>query len=107
MDEAWAWYKAMLRSSRHVGRHGVLIERLIGAADFHDSADSDRALGRGPEGRVLHSCAGHWLMRSTPTRLSVPLSDTMKLDYLVCLSRPGRAARDGDGDSACPAGPMD
>ena len=38
MEEAWAWYKAMLRSSRHVGRHGVMIERLVGAAILEESA---------------------------------------------------------------------
>ena len=30
MDEAWSWYKGMLRASRHLGRHGVLIERQMG-----------------------------------------------------------------------------
>lgn len=36
-DEAWRWLKAVLRSSRHVGRHGVAIERLVGVA-LHNSA---------------------------------------------------------------------
>ena len=31
MDQAWIWYNAILRSSRHVGMHGVLVERMIGA----------------------------------------------------------------------------
>ena len=66
LEEAWGWYKAMLRASRHVGRHGVLIERMIGAANFHDSA---ARICTGPRirGRVQHSCAGHWLTRSRPT----------------------------------------
>ncbi len=84
LGEAWACYKAMLRSSRHVGRRGVLIERLIGAAIFQDSA----------------RCVIHWaedprvsvaLLRTAladtiaADALTVPLSETMKLDYIVCL----------------------
>ncbi len=84
LAEAWACYKGMLRSSRHVGRHGVLIERLIGAAIFQDSA----------------RCIIHWaedprvsvaLLRTAladtvaADRLTVALSETMKLDYIVCL----------------------
>jgi hypothetical protein len=30
--EAWPWYRGVLRSSRHVARHSVNIQRLIGAA---------------------------------------------------------------------------
>jgi hypothetical protein len=29
-DEAWQWLKAVLRSSRHPGQHGVAVERLVG-----------------------------------------------------------------------------
>ncbi len=32
MQEAWEWHRAMLRSSRHVGKHGTIIERVIGAS---------------------------------------------------------------------------
>ena len=38
MAEAWSWYKAMLRGSRHVGRHGAVIERWLGASDFEYAA---------------------------------------------------------------------
>ena len=31
MEQAWIWYRAALRSSRLVGRHGVMIERMVGA----------------------------------------------------------------------------
>ncbi len=31
MGEAWSWYKAILRSSRHVGKRGVMLERVAGA----------------------------------------------------------------------------
>jgi hypothetical protein len=84
MDEAWAWYNAMLRSSRHAGRHGVLIERMIAAAIFDNSAR-----------RIIHWAdepkVGVPLLRRAladvvaADALSVPLSDTMKLNYIVCL----------------------
>lgn len=31
-EEAWKWLRAMMRSSRHSGQHGFIIERLVGAA---------------------------------------------------------------------------
>ena len=31
---AWSWYRAVLRSSRHVGNHGVVVGRLIGIAEY-------------------------------------------------------------------------
>jgi len=37
-DEAWEWYRASFRASRHVGAHGGIIERIIGAAFFAVSA---------------------------------------------------------------------
>jgi hypothetical protein len=38
MVAAWNWYRAMLRSSRHVGMHGVLVERMIGASQHEVAA---------------------------------------------------------------------
>lgn len=37
-DEAWAWLRAALRSSRHAGQHGVAIERLVGISIHHQTA---------------------------------------------------------------------
>ena len=31
-EEAWAWNRALFRSSRHLGQHGCLIEHLVGIA---------------------------------------------------------------------------
>ncbi len=82
MEDAWLWYRAMLRSSRHVGRHGVIIERLVGAI-IHENATA----------RI-----GHWaadprvdagLMRRAlddtlaADALTPPLSETLKLEYLM------------------------
>ena len=40
MAEAWGWYRAAFRSSRHNGRHGFQIERLMGAALHKFTADA-------------------------------------------------------------------
>jgi hypothetical protein len=84
MDEAWAWYRAMLRSSRHAGKRGVLIERLIGAAIFQDSAQ--RIVRWAEDPRVSVEVLRRVLADAIAADgLSAPLSDTMKLDYLIFL----------------------
>jgi hypothetical protein len=84
MEAAWIWYKAMLRSSRHVGRHGVLIERLVGAAVFEESARRivHWAADSKVDAALLHRALADVQGADT---LTVPISDTMKLDYIVCL----------------------
>ncbi len=84
MEEAWTWYRAMLRSSRHVGRHGVIIERLVGGR-IHELSS----------GRILHWAADPrvdavLLRRAVADTLAadaltVPLSENLKLEYLMCL----------------------
>lgn len=37
-DKAWAWLRAALRSSRHAGKHGVAVERLVGISIHHQTA---------------------------------------------------------------------
>ncbi len=46
MDRAWDWYRAMLRCSRMVGRHGVLLERGGRFGTAQGSGRADRDLGR-------------------------------------------------------------
>jgi hypothetical protein len=35
LDQAWTWYRAGLRSSRHCGMHGGIIERLCGISIYN------------------------------------------------------------------------
>lgn len=42
-EEAWKWLRAMMRSSRHTGQHGFIIERLVGVA-LHRMAAETMAL---------------------------------------------------------------
>lgn len=39
-DEAWKWLRALYRSSRHSGKHGFLIERLVGVALHRMAVDA-------------------------------------------------------------------
>jgi hypothetical protein len=84
MAEAWKWYRAMLRSSRLVGRHGCLVERRYGA-DFHELA-ARPILRWASDPRVdaamLHSALDDAL---TADSLTWPLSEVLKLDYLVVM----------------------
>jgi len=84
MEEAWTWYRGMLRSSRHVGRHGVIIERLVGYR-IHELA-SARILHWAADPRVdpvlLRRALNDTLAADA---LTSPLSENLKLEYLMCL----------------------
>lgn len=43
LDEAWVWYRAGLRCSRHCGRNGGFIDRLIGLSLYERMEKSIRA----------------------------------------------------------------
>ena len=68
MGEAWSWYKGMVRASRHVGRHGVIIERAVGASMTSNTRPRGLTNGRPTRGWMRRSCAGHWRIRWRPTR---------------------------------------
>ena len=81
---AWGWYRAVLRSSRHSGRHGFLIERLVGAA-MHDAAS--KALTRWAadprvDAPMLRQALDEVIAIDAMT---VPRSDVLKLQYLLIV----------------------
>jgi hypothetical protein len=84
MVEAWAWYRAILRSSRHVGKHGVSIERVMGASMHKHAARRilDWAADPRVDARLLHKALDdtHAADAMTP-----PLSEALKVDYLMWL----------------------
>ncbi len=84
MGEAWSWYKAILRSSRHVGRHGVTIERLVGAALLEMSCRRINHWAADPrvDAALLRRALADALAADA---LTFPLSENLKLDYLICL----------------------
>jgi hypothetical protein len=82
MEEAWTWYRAMLRASRHLGMYGVIVERLIGAR-LHEMA-VERTLHWASDPRVdakmLRKALGGAIAADA---LTSPLSETLKREYLM------------------------
>jgi hypothetical protein len=83
-DQAWDWYRAMLRSSRLIGRHGVLVERVMGAKIHALAARcilrwaADPRVDAGLLRRALHDTLA-------ADALTPPVSEAVRLDYLCCL----------------------
>jgi len=82
MAAAWGWYRAALRSSRHTGRHGFQLERLVGAA-IHD--DASKALTRwAADPRVDAAMLRRALSEVIAIdALTAPRSDSVKMHYLT------------------------
>ncbi len=82
MDRAWEWYRAMLRYSRLVGRHGVLIERLVGSSMHAEAAARIVPWSADPrvDARLLRRALDEVLQADA---LTPPLSDALKLEYLM------------------------
>lgn len=84
MEAAWGWYRAMLRHSRLVGRHGLLIERLVGGA--HHKAAADRILHWAADPRVDAPLLRRALADTIAAdALTPPLSEALKLEYLIYM----------------------
>jgi hypothetical protein len=82
MDRAWPWYRAILRTSRHIGRHGVIIERLYGA-NAHLVA-SHRILHWAADPRVNAALLRQALDDTLAADALTPrLSESLKRDYLA------------------------
>jgi len=84
MDQAWVWYRAILRSSRHVGKHGVIIERLVGAS-IHEKA-LPRILRWAADPRVDADLLRQALDDTLAAEaMTPPLSEALKIEYLMYL----------------------
>jgi hypothetical protein len=84
MNEAWTWYRAILRSSRHVGKHGVIIERLVGAS-IHEKA-VPRVLSWAADPRADSKLLRRALDDAVAAEaMTPPLSEALKLEYLMYL----------------------
>jgi hypothetical protein len=84
MADAWTWYRAILRSSRHAGMHGVVMERLVGAAVFEKGAQ--RVLNWAADPRVdaglLRVALDDVLAADAMT---APFSRAIQLEYLMVM----------------------
>ena len=84
MDEAWDWYRAILRSSRLLGRHGVLVERNFGSYS-HELA-ARRIVHWASDPRVDAPTLRRALDDALAAdRLTQPLSEMLKLEYLMIM----------------------
>jgi hypothetical protein len=82
MARAWEWYRAMLRYSRLIGRHGVLIERLVGSSMLEEAAARIVPWAADPrvDARLLRRALAETLAADA---LTPPLSEALTLEYLM------------------------
>jgi hypothetical protein len=81
--EAWTWYRALLRSSRHVGRHSATIGRMIGGAVHALAVEPVLRWSARSEltaGDLRHVLADVLAI----DEMTPPVSDNLKAEYLVC-----------------------
>jgi hypothetical protein len=84
-DEAWDWYRAGLRASRHLGMHGSFIERLAGIALYTDIAESIRVWSDHPGlSRTAIRQALDDLI--TINAMTPSLGDNLRSEYLATRS---------------------
>ena len=85
IEEAWDWLRASFRMSRQIGRHGVMIERLVGAAIHAQTAQGMVKWASDPQvtadllRRAMRELQDE--QRRTP-----PLSACLKLEYLFVIA---------------------
>ena len=85
LEGAWRWYRAIFRSSRHLGRRSTVIERLVGS-QMHDVAC--RRLTRwANDPRITPELLRPALDAAIADYATTgPLSDNLKVEYLVFLT---------------------
>ena len=102
-DEAWDWYRAILRCSRLIGRHGYLLQRITarGSTPWPPVCilrwAADPRVGAGPLRRALHDTLA-------ADALTPPVSEAVKIDYLSCLKSVENMRRLREHDAATSAG---
>lgn len=83
-EGAWGWYRAMLRCSRLIGRHGVIIERGVGNALHRKAALRIDRWASDPkvDAPLLRRALAETIADDAMTP---PLSEALKLEYLIYL----------------------
>ena len=81
-SEAWPWYLGVLRCSRHIGQHGWIMERALGA-DLHEEV-SHRIVRWAADSRVDAPLLCQALVQTQAAdALTEPLSEMLKYGYLL------------------------
>ncbi|HEV3301077.1 MAG TPA: hypothetical protein VG055_15610 [Planctomycetaceae bacterium] len=84
-DEAWDWYRSVLRSSRHIGMHACTIWRLVGVAIQAIATDAIISWAARPEltAAQLRKALNETLAIDAMTP---PASDCFKAEYLATIN---------------------
>ncbi|MHC5542911.1 hypothetical protein ACYOEI_32205, partial [Singulisphaera rosea] len=79
---AWSWYRAILRSSRHTGRYGVIIERLVGISLHKLACEAMTRWAADPmtDAAMLRQALGEVAAIDAST---APASEVLKCEYLM------------------------
>ena len=81
-SEAWPWYLGVLRCSRHIGQHGWIMERALGA-DLHEEV-SHRIVKWAADSRVDAPLLRQALVQTQAAdALTEPLSEMLRYSYLL------------------------
>lgn len=80
-QEAWEWYRASIRASRHVGTHGGFIERLVGFALFSSCVDQLETWSADPR-LESEDLSVALTQLETDWKLTESLSTNIKIEYL-------------------------
>jgi hypothetical protein len=80
-DGAWVCYRSVLRTSRHVGSHGVLVQGLIGVALLSMSTERVFAWADNPNVRATALRRALAEVKECEA-LSTPVSEMIKVEYL-------------------------
>lgn len=84
MEQAWVWYRSVLRCSRLIGRHGFPVLRVRGAK-LHALAAAHIArwaADRRVDARLLRQALDE---TQAADALTSPVSEMLKIEYLACL----------------------
>lgn len=81
-QEAWQWHRAVLRSSRHSGMHGCLIERLIGVTLQRVGVEGIMHWATRPEVNAAMLQNALEEVRAIDAMTGLP-SESLKVEYLV------------------------
>jgi hypothetical protein len=82
--EAWQWYRAIFRGSRHCGMHGTLIERIAGIGIHATAGESLSKWAANPtvDADMLRRAIADV---SADYKMTAPASTTLKVEYLILM----------------------
>lgn len=84
-DDAWQWLRAVLRSSRHSGKHAGMVERFVGMA-MHKTAAQAIAVWATHESVTLKSVENALSEVRSNFKLTAPASATIKAGYFMSIN---------------------